>query len=51
MKIDPLPVTQAILARKASADIIIYVAMAIAFIPGMVAGFIVYETETELKHQ
>jgi len=33
----------------ATFDVIGYYAMAIIFIPGLVAGFIVYEREVEIK--
>lgn len=50
MTIEPFAITQELEARKASGDIIIYIVLSIIFIPGMVAGFIVYERETEVKH-
>ena len=44
-------ITREIEARKAGGDIVIYIVLAVVFIPGMVAGFVVYERETEVKHQ
>ena len=50
MTIEPFPITKELEARKAGGDIIIYIILAVIFIPGMVAGFMVYERETEFKH-
>lgn len=48
---EPFVITQELEARKAGGDIVIYIVLAVVFIPGMVAGFMVYERETEVKHQ
>jgi hypothetical protein len=31
--------------------VITYIILAIVFIPGMISSFMVYERETEIKHQ
>lgn len=51
MTIEPFVITQLLESRKAGGDIVIYIIFAVIFIPGMVAGFMVYEREVEFKHQ
>jgi hypothetical protein len=50
IKLDPFPLTQSFKSWNASADIILYIVIGVVFIPGMTAGFIVYEREKEVKH-
>lgn len=50
MTIEPLPVDVDISNNNVGNNSIIFFCFALCFIPSMVAGYIAYEHENELKH-
>ena len=51
VNVEPFPISASTMSSAISFEVIFYIVIAIVFIPGMIASFIVYERETEIKHQ